>query len=42
LRGTILALTSIDVTTGGAVNGRALARNGAATLDTNAIVRTGL
>lgn len=33
--GNILALTSITVTTGVSVNGRALARNGAVTLDTN-------
>jgi len=36
-RGNILALTSITVTTGTAIFGRALARNGAVTLDTNAI-----
>jgi hypothetical protein len=33
--GTILALTSISVTTGVTVQGRALARNGAVTLDTD-------
>ena len=33
--GNILALTSITVTTGATVQGRALARNGAVTLDTN-------
>jgi len=33
--GTILALTSITVTTGTTVEGRALARNGSVTLDTN-------
>jgi len=33
--GTILALTSISVTTGVTVHGRALARNGAVTLDTD-------
>ena len=33
--GTILALTSITVTTGASVDGRALARNGAVTLDGN-------
>ncbi len=33
--GNILALTSITVTTGTTVHGRALARNGAVTLDTN-------
>ncbi|WP_406271461.1 ice-binding family protein [Nocardia sp. NBC_00881] len=35
--GTILALTSITVQTGTTVSGRALARNGAVTLDTNTI-----
>ena len=35
--GNILALTSITLTTGASVNGRALARNGAVTLDTNTI-----
>ena len=34
-KGNILALTSITVTTGASVDGRALARNGAVTLDTN-------
>ncbi len=38
-RGTILALTSITVTTGATIEGRALARNGAVTLDTNTITR---
>ncbi|HEY3129614.1 MAG TPA: IPTL-CTERM sorting domain-containing protein [Acidobacteriota bacterium] len=33
--GNILALTSITLTTGASVSGRALARNGAVTLDTN-------
>lgn len=33
--GTIMALTSISVTTGTTVDGRALARNGSVTLDTN-------
>lgn len=37
--GTILALTSISVTTGSSIDGRALARNGAVTLDTNRITR---
>ena len=37
--GNILALTSITVTTGVTVNGRALARNAAVTLDTNSIIR---
>ncbi len=36
-QGSILALTSITVTTGATINGRALARNGAVTLDTNSI-----
>lgn len=36
-RGTILALTSITVTTGASVEGRVLARNGAVTLDHNTI-----
>jgi hypothetical protein len=38
-RGTILALTSITVTTGVTVQGRVLARNGAVTLDTDTITR---
>ncbi|MFJ6003748.1 ice-binding family protein [Arthrobacter sp. NPDC092385] len=37
-KGTILALTSISVTTEAAVEGRALARNGAVTLDNNSFV----
>ena len=37
LAGSILALTSITATTGAAINGRALAINGAVTLDTNTI-----
>jgi Ice-binding-like len=39
-RGTILALTSITVTTGATVDGRVLARNAAVTLDTNTITRS--
>jgi hypothetical protein len=39
--GNILALTSITLTTGANMNGRALARNGAVTLDTNNIVACG-
>jgi formylglycine-generating enzyme required for sulfatase activity len=35
--GSIIALTSITLTTGVSVSGRALARNGAVTLDTNAV-----
>jgi type VI secretion system secreted protein VgrG len=35
--GNILALTSITMTTGAGLNGRALARNGAVTLDTNTV-----
>jgi hypothetical protein len=38
-RGTILALSSITVTTGVTVNGRVLARNGAVTLDTDTITK---
>lgn len=34
-RGTAMALTSISLTTGAKVSGRALARNGAVTMDTN-------
>jgi hypothetical protein len=37
LQGSILALTSITVTTGTTINGRALARNGAVTLHTDTI-----
>jgi hypothetical protein len=40
LRGTILALTSITVTTGVIVDGRVLARNGAVTLDSNKITKS--
>lgn len=36
-KGTIMALTSITVTTGATIDGRVLARNGAVTLDTNTI-----
>ena len=39
-KGTILALTSITVTTGVTVDGRVLARNGAVTLDTDTITRS--
>jgi len=39
LSGNVLALTSITVTTGVAVDGRILARNGAVTLDTDTITR---
>jgi hypothetical protein len=39
MRGTIMALTSITLTTGATLEGRALARNGAVTLDTNTITR---
>lgn len=38
--GSILALESITVTTGTTVDGRTLARNGAATFDTNTITRS--
>ena len=38
-RGNILALTSITATTGATVDGRLLARNGAATLDSNTVTR---
>lgn len=38
--GSILALTSISLTTGATVDGRALARNGAVTLDTNVFTRS--
>ncbi len=37
--GNILALTSISATTGATIDGRALARNGSVTLDTNTITR---
>jgi hypothetical protein len=38
-RGTIMALTSISLTTGATLEGRALARNGAVTMDTNTITQ---
>jgi hypothetical protein len=41
-RGNILALTSITVTTGAGLSGRALARNGAVTLDTNNVTQCGI
>jgi hypothetical protein len=37
MSGNIMALTSITLTTGATLNGRALARNGAVTLDTNQV-----
>lgn len=37
--GTIIALTSITLTTGATVSGRVLARNGAVTMDTNTVSR---
>lgn len=37
MEGTVMALTSITMTTSATLNGRALARNGAVTLDTNTI-----
>ncbi len=37
--GNIMALTSIALQTGATLNGRAMARNGAVTLDTNRIIR---
>jgi hypothetical protein len=39
--GNILALTSITVTTGASINGRALAQNGAVTLDNNNVFFSG-
>jgi Ice-binding-like len=38
--GNVLALTSISLTTGATLNGRALARNGQVSLDTNTITKT--
>lgn len=40
-RGNILALTSITLTTGAQLSGRALARNGSVTLDTNSVTACG-
>jgi len=40
LRGTVMALTSITMNTGATLEGRALARNGAVTMDTNTITRS--
>ena len=39
LVGSVLALTNITLTTGASISGRALARNGAVTLDTNSVSR---
>jgi hypothetical protein len=39
--GNIMALTSIAMQTGATLEGRALARNGAVTLDTNRIIQPG-
>ncbi len=39
--GNILALSSITLTSGASLSGRALARNGAVTLDTNSVARCG-
>lgn len=38
-QGTVMALTSVTMTTGATLIGRALARNGAVTMDTNTITR---
>jgi hypothetical protein len=38
--GNVLALTSISLTTGATLNGRALARNGQVSLDTNTVTKT--
>jgi hypothetical protein len=40
LRGTVMALASITIETGATLQGRALARNGAVTLDSDTITRT--
>jgi hypothetical protein len=40
-QGTILALTSITLRNGTSISGRALARNGAVTMDTNSITQVG-
>jgi type VI secretion system secreted protein VgrG len=40
-KGNIMALTSISVTSGATIEGRALARNGSVTLDNNVFVRPG-
>jgi hypothetical protein len=40
-RGNIMALTSITLTTGASLDGRALARNGAVTLDSNTVIACG-
>ena len=39
--GTVMALSSISMTTGATLRGRALARNGAVTLDTNLVTKPG-
>ena len=39
-KGTIIGMNSITLTTGATIDGRALARNGAVTLDTNTITRS--
>ena len=39
-KGTIMAAGSISMATGATLDGRALARNGAVTLDTNAVTNT--
>lgn len=40
LEGSLIALTSITLTTGASITGHALARNGAVTLDTNSVTAT--